>query len=206
LRDAARPAVADTTRPGSRVRETPLSFATNWRRTAVEEKTRSLFRLTFRRLRLASRVTDIIDALVIEHQVFRAVFDEIERELPRLRTVEEVRLLCRLVAALLHDHGDEETNLIYIALDHVLLERHQLTRLNHDHHELDAILRKVEIVKEFEEARRQLKATLIMARAHFNDEEHNVFPVIERVLHRETLLELGNAWKTRYQLAHKLAS
>ena len=87
-----------------------------------------------------------------------------------------------------------------IALDHVLLERHQLTRLNHDHHELDAVLKKVETVKDFGEAYRQLKTTLSMARAHFNDEERNVFPVIERVLHRETLVELGNAWKSRYRV------
>jgi hemerythrin-like domain-containing protein len=113
--------------------------------------------------------------------------------------------LCRLVARLLHDHGDGETNLIYIALDHVLMERHQLTRLNHDHHELDGALKKVEAIKDFGEARRQLKATLAMARAHFDDEERNVFPVIERVLHRETLMELGNAWKTRRRLVHELA-
>jgi len=149
---------------------------------------------------------DIIDALVIEHQVFLILFDEIEQMLPRLKTVGEVRAICRLLAGLLHNHGDEETNLIYIALDHVLLERHQLTRLNHDHHELDAVLKQVEAVEDFGEARRQLKATLAMARAHFSDEERNVFPVIERVLRRETLVELGTAWKGRYQLAHSVAN
>ena len=149
-------------------------------------------------------MTDIIDALVIEHQVFRSFFDEIEQSLPRLKTLEEIRLLCRLVAALLHDHGDEETNLIYIALDHVLMERHQLARLNHDHHELDAALKKVETIKDFGEARRQLKNTLAIARAHFNDEERNVFLIIERVLHQETLVELGNAWKGRFRLARKM--
>jgi len=149
-------------------------------------------------------VTDIIDALVIEHQVFLTLFDEIEQMLPRLKTLDEIRLLCRLVAGLLHNHGDEETNLIYIALDHVLMERHQLTRLNHDHQELDAVLKQVEAVKEFEQARRQLKATLSMARVHFDDEERNVFPVIERVLHRETLVELGNAWMARYHFTQSV--
>jgi hemerythrin-like domain-containing protein len=163
---------------------------------------RSLFSLTFHSLRLASVVANIIDVLVIEHQVFLALFDEIEEALPRLKTVGEIRLLCRLVAGLLHNHGEEETNLIYIALDHVLLERHQLARLNHDHHELDGDLKQVEALEDFVEARRQLKTTLSKARAHFNDEEQNVFPVIERVLHQKTLVELGNAWKARSQFSH----
>ena len=160
--------------------------------------------LTFQPRGLASVVTDIIDALVIEHQVFLTLFDEIEQTLPKLKTVGEIRLACRLVAGLLHNHGEEETNLIYIALDHVLLERHQLTRLNHDHHELDDVLTRVEALADFGEARRQLKAALSMARAHFHDEEHNVFPVIERVLHQDTLVELGNAWRTRHQLTRQI--
>ncbi|HUJ10796.1 MAG TPA: hemerythrin domain-containing protein [Verrucomicrobiae bacterium] len=158
-------------------------------------------RLTFRWLRLVSLVTDIIDVLVIEHQVFLALFDEVERALPKLKAVGEVRMLCRLVAGLLHNHGDEEANLIYIALDHVLLERHQLARLNHDHHELDVVLKQVEALDDLGQARRQFKATLMMARDHFLDEERNVFPVIERVLHRGTLMELGNAWRARYHFS-----
>jgi hemerythrin-like domain-containing protein len=164
-----------------------------------------LFSLTFQPLRLASIVANIIDVLVIEHQVFLALFDKIEETLPRLKTVGEVRLLCRLMAGLLQNHGDEEANLIYIALDHVLLERHQLTRLNHDHHELDAVLKKVETLEDFGKARRQMKAALAKARAHFIDEEQNVFPVIERVLHQATLVELGNAWKARYQFSQPAA-
>ena len=150
-------------------------------------------------------MANIIDVLVIEHQVFLALFDKIEETLPRLKTVGEVRLLCRLMAGLLQNHGDEEANLIYIALDHVLLDRHQLTRLNHDHHELDAVLKKVETLEDFGEARRQMKAALAKARAHFIDEEQNVFPVIERVLHQATLVELGNAWKARYRLSQSVA-
>jgi hypothetical protein len=151
--------------------------------------------------RLAFAVANIIDALVIEHQVFLTLFDEIERTLSRLKNVGEVRMLCRLIGALLHNHGEEEANLIYIALDHVLVERHQLTRLNHDHHELDVVLKKVEELEDLGEARRQFKITLSMARAHFSDEEENVFPVIERVLQRTTLMELGNAWKSRCHLS-----
>ncbi len=161
-------------------------------------------RLTFHTTGLASVVASIIDVLVIEHQVFLTLFDEIERTLARLKNVGEVRMLCRLIAGLLHNHGEEEANLIYIALDHVLLERHQLTRLNHDHHELDVVLKKVEELEDLGEARRQFKITLAMARAHFNDEEQNVFPVIERVLHRATLVELGNVWKARYRLSQSV--
>jgi hemerythrin-like domain-containing protein len=67
---------------------------------------------------------------------------------------------------------------------------------------LDGDLKQVEALEDFVEARRQLKTTLSKARAHFNDEEQNVFPVIERVLHQKTLVELGNAWKARSQFSH----
>ena len=160
--------------------------------------------LTFRPRSLAFGVTNIIDALVIEHQVFLALFDEIELMLPRLKTVGEIGLACRILAEPLHEHGEQETNLIYIALDHVLLERHQLTRLNHDHHELDVVLKKVETIEDLGEARRHMKSTLAMARAHFTDEEENVFPVIERVLHQATLIELGSAWRRQRQLARRV--
>jgi hemerythrin-like domain-containing protein len=143
----------------------------------------------------------IIDGLVADHRVFLTLFDEIERALPSVKTVGEIGLLCRLLAGLLHNHGGIEADLAYITLDHVLHQQNQLTRLNHDHQELDVILKEAETIEDLQEARAQLKASLNACRAHFNEEERSVFPLMEKALQRETLLVLGKAWNSQPHLS-----
>jgi hemerythrin-like domain-containing protein len=138
----------------------------------------------------------IIDGLVADHRVFLTLFEEIERALPSVKTVGEIALVCRLVAGLLHNHGGIETDLAYITLDHVLKQKNRLNRLHHDHEELDGLLQEVGAIKDIEKARARLKAALNACRAHFEEEERNVFPLMEKTLQRETLLVLGKAWKS----------
>jgi len=141
---------------------------------------------------------DITTALVTEHVVFRTVFDEIERALPNLASVGEARMLSSL-ENLLRRHGDTETELAYVALDHALDHRGQLEQMHQDHHEIDACLRRVQEVASLDEARELLKSALHASRSHFLREERSVFPLIEQTLDRDTQTELGNAWKQRQQ-------
>ena len=143
----------------------------------------------------------IIDGLVAEHHVFLMLFDQIERALPGVKTVDEIALLCRLLEAPLHDHGGAETDLAYIALDHILHQQNHLTRLHHDHQEIDVLLKKVEGIKDLQKARTQLKVALEACRAHFSEEERNVFPLIEKTLQPETLQILGKVWKSQSHLS-----
>lgn len=142
----------------------------------------------------------ITTALATEHVVFAAVFDEIERTLPNLTSLGEVKLLSSLVERLLRGHGETETDLAYVALDHALDQRGQLDQLHQDHHEIDACLKQVRQAAELNEARRLLKTALRASRLHFLREERSVFPLIEKVLDQETLAGLGTAWKDRQQL------
>ena len=135
----------------------------------------------------------ILERLVAEHRVFLKVFDQIERLLPGIKTGAEVAVLCRVVAGLLHDHGEEENDLAHIALDHILKDHDRHTRLYHDHQEIDGLLKKVGTIKDFPQARARLKAALDACRAHFDEEERNVFPLIEKMLQPETLQVLGRA-------------
>lgn len=143
----------------------------------------------------------IIEALVAEHRVFLTLFEQIERELPRVKTVDEIALLCRLLEAPLHNHGGAEADLAYIALDHILHQQNRLTRLHHDHQEIDGLLNEVAGIKDLQQARSRLKAALNACRAHFSEEERNVFPRIEKVLQPETLLILGKVWKSQSLLS-----
>jgi hemerythrin-like domain-containing protein len=136
-------------------------------------------------------MTKITDALVTEHVVFRTLFDYIERALPALETAAEARLLAGLMEALLRRHSDTETNLAYVALDHMLDSRSELDCLHEDHKEIDARLQRVQSTGDCAQARRLLKAALRASRDHFLREERTVFPLIEKVLHDPMLHELG---------------
>ena len=140
-------------------------------------------------------MSTITQALVLEHAVFRAVFDQVERVLPTAIAAQEVRLLSTLVEGLLRQHGQTEEDLAYSALDHVLQEDGRLNRLHQDHHEIDEHFKRVHRATGLAEAQRLLTKALAASREHFRREEQIVFPFLERVLRPETLGALGENWK-----------
>lgn len=136
----------------------------------------------------------ILEGLVAEHRVFLTIFDNIERALPDVKSTAEIVLLCRVLQGLIHNHGQTENDLAYIALDHILENHHEHTRLYHDHQEIDGLLKKIEGIHNLTQARTQLLAVLNACRAHFDEEERVIFPLIEKALQPETLQVLGRAW------------
>lgn len=145
----------------------------------------------------------ITDALVLEHRVFAAVFDRIEEALPRLSSPAEVQTLAGIMEDLLADHGRQETELAYLALDHVLHDRGQLERLHQEHEEIDASLIQVLDAGTYAEGRRLLERALAAARQHMQFEEQTVFPILDQALRPETLEELGAIWAQRQLAAPK---
>ncbi|HUJ43006.1 MAG TPA: hemerythrin domain-containing protein [Opitutaceae bacterium] len=139
----------------------------------------------------------ITEALVAEHRIFRSVFDQIERVLPWLATVAEVKVLASVIEGMLEDHAGTETNLAYLALDHVMQDKGQLDRLHEEHQEIDASLRRVQQTDSCPEARRLLATAIAASRHHFHFEEQTVFPLLESVLQGGTLTELGATWSER---------
>ena len=139
----------------------------------------------------------ITEALVAEHTIFLSVFDQIERVLPSLATPAEVQTMASIVEGLLEGHAKTETNLAYLALDHVMEHNGELKRMHQDHHEIDDRLKKVHAAKTSAEARRLLKAAIVASREHFRAEERSVFPILEKSLQMETLTELGKTWMQR---------
>ncbi len=143
----------------------------------------------------------ITDALIAEHRIFLSVFDQVERALPSLTTQAEVNTMARIVEALLEGHAKTETDLAYLALDHVLEHNGELERMHQDHQEIDGRLRRVHTARTCAEARRLLKEAIQASREHFLGEERNVFPLLEKVLQHETLAELGKTWMRRESAA-----
>ncbi len=143
----------------------------------------------------------ITDALRAEHTIYLHVFEQIERALPSMTTSAEVRTMAQVIEGLLHGHALRETNLAYVALDHVLEERGQLDRMHEDHREIDARLKSVTTAGTVADARRLFEAALHSSREHFNLEEKVLFPLLERVLQTETLTSLGRSWLDRHEFA-----
>jgi len=143
------------------------------------------------------RIMTITEALVAEHTIFLSVFDQIERVLPSLATPAEVRTMATIVEGLLEGHAKTETDLAYLALDHVLEHNGELKRMHQDHHEIDDRLRKVHTANTCAEARRLLKAAILASREHFRGEERSVFPLLEQALRKDTLTDLGKNWMRR---------
>ena len=139
----------------------------------------------------------ITEALVAEHTIFLGVFDQIERALPSLNTPAEVGTMARIVEGMLEGHAKTETDLAYLALDHVLAHNGELKRMHQEHQEIDDRLRKVHTAQTCAEGRRLLKAAILASREHFRGEERSVFPLLERSLREETLSELGSTWMHR---------
>ncbi len=139
----------------------------------------------------------ITEALIAEHRIYLSVFEQIERVLPSLATPAELSTMAGIVEGLLQSHAARETNLAYLALDHALAEKGQLDRMHQDHAELDDRLRKIYSAPSCAQGRRLLQAALAGTREHFRHEERVVFPMMERVLKAETLIDLGRPWTER---------
>ena len=141
----------------------------------------------------------ITEILVAEHRIFLSVFDQIERALPGVTTLTEARMLARLVEGMLESHARTETELAYLALDHVLQDKGQLDRLHEEHHEIDTNLHLVHLAGDVARARLMLQTALGASRRHFAFEEQSVFPLIESALQSETLAGLAATWMQRFE-------
>jgi hemerythrin-like domain-containing protein len=136
----------------------------------------------------------ITDALKAEHRIYLSVFKQIEEVLPSLASPLEIQTMARVVESILREHGQRETQLAFLALDHVRAQKGPLTAMHQDHREIDTRLIQVHRASTCSEGRRLLKAALVSSREHFQMEEENVFPLIELSLSPESLEALGRAW------------
>jgi hemerythrin-like domain-containing protein len=149
---------------------------------------------------VAMKITDI---LLAEHIVFHQVFDHIERVLPDVKTLGEVKALADLMEQLLLAHSRTEEELVFAPLEHCLEQIGQRDSFEQEHHEIDANLVRVRQARQLAEGRRLLQRAVVYSRKHFDREERIVFPLAEKVMKRETLSQLGKVWmKQREARAH----
>ena len=139
----------------------------------------------------------ITDALLAEHQVFHHLFDHVERALPRLKTLAEIRAVTSMLEAALNSHSKAEDELLLEPLEHCIEQLGQSGPFHQEHEHIEATLAQVKKCRETAKARKLLLAAVQASRIHFNKEERIVFALAEKSLSQRTLTSLGTSWLQR---------
>ena len=139
----------------------------------------------------------ITEALIAEHGVFHGLFDYIERTVPALKTLAEVKAIAGLLDATLDPHSRVEEELFIEPLDHCMDQLGQTQGFHGEHEEIEATLDAIQQCKSAKAARKLLLEGVRACRQHFDKEERVVFPMGERLLKAKTLNALGSEWQKR---------
>jgi hemerythrin-like domain-containing protein len=143
-------------------------------------------------------MTGITETLIAEHAVLRNAFEFVERIDGKRHAIAEIKMVGSLVSSLLCKHAEAEDDLVLVCLDHVLAEKH-IYRLHKEHQEIDARLVCVQNAHDALEGLRLLKEAVAASRAHFLYEERTLFPLVDKVLKKETLEQLNEGYRIRHQ-------
>ena len=126
--------------------------------------------------------------------MFGVVFEQIEKLLPGLDRLEEVRRAARMVEGLLLSHAEMKEDLLRLAQDQVSGEKRRYDRCRKEHQEIDSRLTRVRSTRNIARARSLLRGAMAASRKHFQREERRIFPLIEKGLKLQTLTKLGTIW------------
>jgi hemerythrin-like domain-containing protein len=146
------------------------------------------------------KITDILRA---EHTVFHHLFDHLEANAPRLKTLAEVKSLALLMDKVMSPHSQTEDELFIEPLEHCFEQIGHKETFHQEHELIKETLAKVCQARTLKDGKRLLLGVIAASRKHFEKEERIVFPMAERILKTKTLTDLGSEWKKRRQVGLK---
>jgi hemerythrin-like domain-containing protein len=136
---------------------------------------------------------NLIDALLGEHAVLYALFEDLEDRVDSA-SLDEVRAACGPVTAGLLSHAHLEDELLFPALERALGEAGPLVVMRSEHQEIDRLLARAAVAAERATACGDIWAALELARDHFAKEEAVLFPMARDALDEAELGRLGAQW------------
>jgi iron-sulfur cluster repair protein YtfE (RIC family) len=139
----------------------------------------------------------ITDALLGEHGVFYAQFDHAEDMLEHHPALAYVQIASALIAAALVPHAQIENELLFSAVEDEMGPGGPTLLMRSEHEHIERNLAAVAEAASLASATMLLREAISEARDHFRKEEHVAFPLAERVLGNERLIELGRSWAER---------
>jgi len=141
---------------------------------------------------------NVVDVLLGEHGAMYSQFDCVERVVPGLDGLQEIRALGALLAAVVQSHSTVEDELLFAALERPLGRASPaLVGMRMMHEDIDRGFAELERAEDPGAARDALLGVVGLARQHFLGEEESLFVTARRVLDDETLGRLGAAWAER---------
>ena len=137
----------------------------------------------------------ITEALLAEHVVFHHLFDYVERTVPKIKSLAEVRALSTLLETMLKTHSKVEDHLLIDPLEAAFSQMGQADNFHEEHDEIEASLVSVRSARRVADARKRLLQAVVLSRKHFDKEERIVFPLAEKQLSAKSLQVLGRRWE-----------
>ena len=134
----------------------------------------------------------ITDALLGEHGLFYALFDQISEAIAT--ESDDLPALTRVLAGLLGSHAKLEEDHLFPALKPHMGEMGPLAVMEMEHHQIHELLQSISTTTDGEQLRQQTQALLDIVYSHFSKEEGILFHLAERFLDDATLHQLGEAW------------
>ena len=136
----------------------------------------------------------ITDALLGEHAVFYAQFDHLEQAIPDANSVAQVKSLGAMLAAALASHAQMEEELLFTTLEPHIGSMGPLAVMRKEHDEIEKSLESLPAIQEVDQARDLLLKVVTVAREHFPKEEQALYPIANKTLTAETMIDLGAQW------------
>jgi hypothetical protein len=137
---------------------------------------------------------NITEAIATEHATFMSIFYQIELVLPSVKSQAEITTMAAVVAGLMREHAQLETDLASVGLDHALLQKDQIETMHRGHHEMADRLHQVQRAGTCGQARRLLRTAIRACVRHFRKEERYVLPMLGRALKPEDQAALRKAF------------
>ena len=139
----------------------------------------------------------ITDALLGEHAVLYTQFDFLEQAIPAANSVAQVKSLGAMLAAALASHARLEEELLFTTLEPHIGSMGPLAVMRMEHDEIEKSLERLPTIQEVDQVRELLLKVVTVARGHFPKEEQVLYPMANKVLSAETLIDLGAQWAAR---------
>lgn len=137
----------------------------------------------------------ITEALLAEHVVYHTLFDHLERTVPGLKSLAQVKALADLLDAMLRAHSAVEDALLIEPLQHCLDHFGHAEAFHEEHEEIERNLAAIQQARQPAKARRLLLAAVLLSRDHFDKEERLIFPLAEKALSEQTIKSLAQSWR-----------
>ena len=136
----------------------------------------------------------LTDALLGEHGVFYALFDQIEAVTAAATSVAQIQGATVTLSAVILSHAHLEEELLFPALETHMGRTGPLAVMRTEHDEIKDALRQIEEAQNFDDGADCVAHALSILRDHFQKEEEVLFSMARQLLDEETQTRLGKAW------------